>query len=304
MGPNAIVSHRLLRDVLLLSTSSSRLQVARQTMLSHAWVEELAHGQHPDGTWGRFHSMDSSIKSRFPTSEAAIHRALALGLDKDSHILARVVEFMQKVLEGKATWSDRMEKSEGWAIAVETITAAILAEVDPSDPAIDPTWEYWSRIAARSFPRGEYDPSAEWKAHKELRGIGINYLHSRYVLSLLGSQTHPLPTSLDYQVVDWIWNNPVGIGYLGVDLQHPHIFHIFHWLESLEILSRFQSTCQVIAPALAWLWDQRNPDGLWDFGTRVSKSIYFPLSDGWRKRGNRALDHSTRVLALLRTLSP
>jgi Zn-dependent M28 family amino/carboxypeptidase len=47
----------------------------------------------------------------------------------------------------------------------------------------------------------------------------------------------------------------------------------------------------------------RNADGVWDFGAKVSKSFYFPLSDDWRKAGNRSVDHSTRILALLRQFS-
>jgi len=301
--PNAIVRYRLLRDVLRIPSRSTDLETARLEMLSHPWVTELAHDQHPDGTWGRFHSMDSTIKVRFPTSEMAIRRALALGLDKDAPVLARAVEFMLKVLEGKAAWSDRVEKSEGWPIGVEAITTATLAEVDPTHPAVLPVWEYWVRIAKCSFPAVAYDPSAEWKAHKDLRGIGIIYLGSRYVLTLLGSCSSHLPAALDRQIVDWIWNNPAGIGYMGADLQHPETFHIFHWLESMEILSRFQSWLAVAGTALAGLWEKRNLNGLWDFGARVSKSIYFPLSDDWRKAGNRSMDQSTRVLALLKRLS-
>jgi hypothetical protein len=298
--PDTIVRYRLLRDVLRLPSRSAELETARLQMLTHPWVAELELEQHPNGTWGRFHSMDSTIKARFPTSEIAIRRALALGLNKDAPVLARTIDFMQKVLEGKAAWSDRMEKSEGWPICVETITAAMLAEVDPTHPAFLPAWKYWGRIAERSFPAGIYDPSAEWKAHQDLRGIGIIYLSSRYVLTLLGAHSSYLPAVLDRQIVDCIWNNPAGIGYLGADLQHPGSLHIFHWLESLEILSRFQSGRAVAGAALAGLWDQRNPDSLWDFGAKVSKSFYFPLSDDWRKVGNRAVDHTTRVLALLR----
>ncbi|HEY5268952.1 MAG TPA: hypothetical protein VII97_01350 [Anaerolineales bacterium] len=46
--------------------------------------------------------------------------------------------------------------------------------------------------------------------------------------------------------------------------------------------------------------DRHNAYGLWNFGAEVSKSFYFLLSDNWRKAGNRSVDHSTRVLALLR----
>jgi len=297
--PNAIVCYRLLRDVLCLTPGCTDLETARLQMLSHPWVAELAREQHSDGTWGRFHSMDSTVKARFPTSEVAIRRALALGLDKDAPVLVRAVEFLRKVLEGKAAWSDRVEKSEGWPIGMEAITAATLAQVDLSHPAILPAWEYWVGIALRSFSKGAYDQSAEWKAHKNVHGVGIRYLRSRYVLTLLGSRSADLPPALDRQIVDWIWNDPQGIGYLGADLQHPKLFHVFHWLESLEILSHFQSSHALVGGALPWLWEQRKTDGLWDFGAKLSKSFYFPLSDDWRKTGNRSVDHSTRVLALL-----
>jgi len=298
--PNSIVRYLLLRDVLRLAPGSPNLETARLQMLSHPRVEELMREQHQDGSWGRFHSMDSAIKTRFPTTEIAIRRALALGLDKDASLIARAVEFMIKILKGKATWSDRVEKSEGWSIGVETITAATLAAVDPAHPAIIPAWKYWVEIAGRSFPYGAYDPSSEWKAHKDIRGIGIHYLGSRYVLTLLGARSPHLPASLDLQVVNRIWNNPAGVGYLGADLQHPSPVHIFNWLESLEILSRFQSWREVAGSALIWILEQRNAGGVWDFGSKVSKSFFFPLSDDWRKPGNRSLDHSTRILVLLR----
>ena len=301
--PNAIVRYRLLRDVLHLPPGSDDLKTAKARMLVHPWVAELALEQHPDGTWGRFHSMDSTIKSRFPTSETIIRRALALGLDKAVPVLKRAIEFMEQVLAGKAAWSDRAEKSEGWSIGVEAITAGTLAQIDPSHPSIRPVWEYWIEIAGRSFPAGEYDPSAEWKAHKDSRGMGIHYLRSRYALTLLGARSAYLPAALDRRLVDWIWKSPEGIGYLGADLQHPRPFRIFNWLESLEILSLFQCWRTVAAGALDWLWDQRNTDGLWDFGSKVSRSFYFPLSDDWRRAGNRSLDQSTRVLALLKQSS-
>ena len=151
-----------------------------------------------------------------------------------------------------------------------------------------------------SFPAGVYNLSAEWQVHKELRGTGINYLRSRYVLTLLGARSAHLPPALDHCIVDWIWNDPAGIGYLGADLQNPEPFHIFQWLESLEIMSHFQSWQKIAAGALTWLWGQRKTGAGWDFGAKVSRSFYFPLSDDWRKAERRSVDHSTRVLSLLR----
>ncbi len=302
--PNAIVTHRILRDILHQSIGTIDLKNTSHQILSHPWTEQLTCEQYPDGSWGRFHSMDSTIKTLFPTTEIAVRRALALGLDKEALLLARTKQYMQKILEGRTTWSDRVEKSEGWPIAVEAITAATLAQIDPAHPAVLPAWEYWVGIALKSFPNGGYDPSAEWDAHKTQRGIGIRYLCSRYVLFLLGARSAHLPGFLDRQLVDWVWTNPSGIEYLGVDLRHPTHYHIFQWLESLEILSQFQSCNDIWGSAIKWLWDHRNQAGFWDFGGKIAKSKYFPLSDNWRKAGNRAVDHSTRILTLLSTYDP
>jgi hypothetical protein len=304
LQPNAIVRLRLLRDVLRQPAESNALENTQRAVASHPWVKELVREQHTDGTWGRFHSMDSTIKTRFPTTEIAVRRALALGLNQDTPILKRAVDFMQSVLEGKAAWSDRVEKSESWPMAVQAITAATLAEVDPAHPGTLSAWEYWVRIASLSFPGGSYDPDAEWNAHKEQGSVGICYLGSRYVLTLLSSRSAQLPASLDHNIVDWVINNPAGVGYLGANLRRPDPFHIFHWLESLEIMSCFQSWRLVAGEARLWLKEHCSQNGLWDFGTKVSKSPYFPLSDDWRKKGNRSVDHSTRILAWLSRYDP
>jgi hypothetical protein len=297
---NVVVRHRLLRDVLRQPPASTDLQTARTQLLAHPWVEELVRDQHIDGSWGRFHSMDSSVKNRFPTSEFAVRRALALGLDKDAPPLTQAIAFMERVLKGDSVWSDRVEKSEGWPIGVQTITAATLAQIYPIHPAVLPAWEYWLRIASGSFPGGSYDPCAEWQSHRKARGLGIIYLASRYTLTLLAAQSTALPAELEGRIVDWIWNNSAGIGYLGVDLRQPTTKRIQIWLESNEILSGFHSWRKVALEAIQWLWNQRNSDGLWDFVSKVSPCPYFPLSDDWRKTGNRSLDHSTRILVLLR----
>jgi hypothetical protein len=109
---------------------------------------------------------------------------------------------MEKILTGKASWSDRVEKSEGWPIGVEAVTVGTLAQVNPLHPFISPAWEYWVEIAGHSFPDGEYNPSDEWKAYKGSRGIGILYLRSRYVLTLLGTRSAHLPAAFDRWIVE------------------------------------------------------------------------------------------------------
>ncbi len=299
-SPDLTVRLRLLRDVIILDKADPQLIPLNSGLTENRWVLELAHEQHPDGSWGRFHSQNSRIKTKIPTTEAAIRRALALGLDKDAPILTHAISYIQDILDGKAQWSDRQERSEGWPILVEAISAGTLAQVDPSHPALTRVRNYWMEIAQRSFVDGIYDQQREIRAHKETSGLKIVYLRSRYVLTLLGARRDLIPVTLDRQIVDWIWNNENGIGYLGANIRHPDRFHINQWLKSLEILSQFRSWQFLADNAIKWLWGQCDDEGLWDFGPRTSRTVYFPLSSTWRKPGNRRMDHSTRVLALLR----
>ncbi len=295
-----VVRFRLLRDCLDCRPGDAQIVALYSLLSSLPQVRELATEQQPDGSWGRFHSMDSKLRTRFTTSEAAIRRALALGLDRSHPILHKAVGYMQAVLEGRLAWSDRVEKSEGWSICTGAITAATLAQVDPDHPSIIPIWEYWVEVAQRSFLEGSYDPVREVRAHQSLSGKKALYLGSRYVLTLLGSTTRLLPDDLDRWIVKWILDRSDGIGYLGADLCKPEAFHIEQWLESHEILSAFRCWHQLAAPSVQWLWDQRDAQGLWDFGSHTSRTGYFPLSVDWRKPGNRQADHSVRVLSLLK----
>jgi hypothetical protein len=181
---------------------------------------------------------------------------------------------------------------------VEAITAGTLAQVDQNHPAITLVWDYWAEVAARAFAGGSYDPQAEWRAHRKLRGQGQNYLGSRYVLTLLGTRSQALPAHLVRQILGWIWNNPAGIGYLGVPLGHPEVMTIHPWLDSLALLASYPQALDFARPALDWLREQCSSEGRWDFGPWTGKSFNLPLSDNWRKPGNRAIDHTTCVLTV------
>jgi hypothetical protein len=299
---NAVVQVRLLRDVLGRAPDDPELVAARSGLLRHPHVAALAESQLTDGSWGRFHTRDTSRRSRFATSEIAIRRGLSLGLERDDPVLARSVAYMTAVLGGRRAWADRVEHAEGWPTVVEAITAGTLAEVDPTHPAIAAPWAYWAEIAERALASGSYDARAETRAHRALRGRACVYLGSRYVLTLLGAQSGGLPAALDRRLATWAWERPEGIGYLGVNPRRPDDRHAAQWLESLAILAAFRSRPAGAMDAVAALCQRRNAVGTWDFGPRMNRSTFFPLSDDWRG-SNRALDCSIQVLTVLRLLA-
>jgi hypothetical protein len=301
-APNAVVRVRVLRDILGRPPDDGALLAARAELLGKPHVAELAREQHPDGSWGRFHSRDSARRSRFPTSEHAIRRALALGLGPGDPILARAVDHMAAVLGGRAAWSDRAERPAGWPLIVEAVTASTLAQVDARHAAVDAPFAYWVEVAERALADGTYDPHAEARAHLDLRGRELAYLGSRYVLTLLAARATDLPVELDRRLARWTWERRDGIGYLGVDLRRPADRRVVQWLESLEIVAGFRSGPGIAAGAAAELWRRRGPDGTWDFGATIDRGTWFPLSDDWRG-ARRALDCSTVALAVLGQLA-
>jgi len=71
------------------------------------------------------------------------------------------------------------------------------------------------------------------------------------------------------------------------------------WFTSLELLSLFPSWPGFAKDAIQWLWNQRSPEGFWDFGPRPTSSVALRLSESWRRKAARRFDWTTRVLVLL-----
>ncbi len=307
LDPHPVPRFRLLRDVLFLKPDDPELISAKSAALQTHWVKELESAQESNGIWGRFHSQDTKVKKTFRTSEAAIQRALSLGLDKDDVILKRAVVYIEKFLLGQEQWSDWAEKHEGWVVNTRFITAGMLAKVDPLHPMMPPYHAVWAEILKRTFISGTYNAAAERAAHRQLNAIFTpgKYLHlgMLYPLLILSCGLHSLPAELEDSLLQWLWWRVEGMYYVT-----PHRLSDFPvissprfcgWLTALEVLSRFPSWNHAAGDAINWIWSQRGSDGLWDMGSSARADISFPLSDSWRDAKDRKIDCSTRILAVL-----
>jgi hypothetical protein len=306
--PDPVVSFRLMRDVLRLPVDSPELAHAKRAMGKSRWVREVDREQWYDGSWGRFHSQDTAARQRIPTTEVGVERALALGLDSSHAVPRKAAGYITRVLNGSVDVRDRPERNDRWPTGVRLFAASTLARMQPDAHVLDPVWRLWAEIASRTFASGAYDEEAEVLAHRDLTGASVrgSYLSlgSKYHVALLGSRAAHLPSDIEAAYVKWITRRETGIGYLDAPLwrmpDHLGKFGIDAWLTSHELLSAFPSWRRIVGDAIDWLWTHRDEDGLWDFGPRSTWSFYFPLSEDWRRKGRRAHDDSTRVLALLR----
>jgi hypothetical protein len=87
--PDPVVRYRLLRDVLRCAPTNSRLKRARYALGASRHVQLLQREQHPDGSWGRFHSRDYGRDQKTFTAEFGVSRAVPLGLDGNHPVLQR-----------------------------------------------------------------------------------------------------------------------------------------------------------------------------------------------------------------------
>lgn len=311
---DAVPTFRILRDVLSTPPTDPSYQAAQQRLCQHKHVIELYATQHEDGTWGRFHTQDTSIKQRFVTTEVAIERAFALGLDKDTPLLKRAAGFICDHLTGQVAWSDPPEKHDHpmlWYYGTQLISAAYLALIDPLHPLLRERQQHLIEMLTIAFRSGQYRPQDEIKARTELTGITskapAGYLLAKYCLILLASASEQLAPSLEDQLLTHILRKPGGIYYINSaclqDFPTVQDKRFIGWFNAVELLSHFNGWKRHAAQFTAWIWDQRGADGLWDFGSRAADGRYFPLSADWRKKGNRAIDCTVRVLALLERLS-
>ncbi len=298
--PGPIPTFRLLKEVLHLPPEDLQLRNAKAAMEQDKWVIQLREAQLANGSWGRFHSQDTSIKSIFRTSEEAIDRAFALGLDVSHPQLSRAAGYIERALAGRAQVTDRAEKNEAWPLLLRFILAGRLAQIEPANPLVKEDWECLAEVTRRAFGSGFYLQADEAQAFVQLTGTRVpgGFIESQHALWILASR--PLPKNLERQLVNWVWGKPDGMRYLRAPLSSPTPKTIIAWLRSMSILSRFPSWRKVSADGLNQLWQQRNPAGLWDFGPQTRWCMDLPISESWRTRINRQVDYSTCMLSIFR----
>jgi hypothetical protein len=300
-----------MRDVLGLGSKNAAHEAAAEDVQRSRWVELLRSSQRPDGTWGRFHSQDTTIKQRFPTTESAINAALDCGLDAQSPILARLLPALIDYVEGRSLWPDRPEKHDNplaWPIWVRHFSAANLALIDDRHPVLEGFWQLWAEVLEAAFGAGEYDRQREIAALNRLLDCRMKNpvpFHVWHPLLILSATSNRLPAELERAMLEHLLDSPAGIYYVceGAISALPEIGSkpFYSWLHAHRLLSRFDLWKDVCADAVNWIWGQRTADGLWDLGRRVARKPYtcFPLSESWRRQENRIIDSTVEVLCLL-----
>jgi hypothetical protein len=185
--------------------------------------------------------------------------------------------------------------------------ASTLSRIDPSHEILEQDRALWREIAMGTFRSGSYSSEDEAQAHASLTGASVkdSYLviNNRYALNVLGSKRDLLPAAVEDSLLAWLQQHDRGIGYLDTPLgKLPSLSKpspLDRWFTSLEMVVRlFPRSAHSWDVWIDWIWSQQDSAGLWDFGPRSPSSTFFPLADDWRRKNQRRIDWSTRVLLL------
>jgi hypothetical protein len=304
--PDPVVQYRLMRDVLTVPRNDDAYLAVRLRRSENRWIRELGDAQHHDGSWGRFHTRDTAADQRIPTTEQGVYEAVALGLEPTDDLLRRAGGHMVGILTGAVSVPDYAEQTPFWAAMMRFFVGGTMALFDPYIPVLDRVMADARVLLEETFSTGSYDAEDEaqaWQSIVDTSETGRYLsLSTRYFLELFGPHVDELPLPLEDAYANWLWRRKGGVGYLGVPLMQPpdpESPTLGRWLLSLDLMSPFPSSRAFVQEPLAWLWEHRNSNGLWDFGPRTGDKDFFQLSSSWREAHARENDHSTRALLAL-----
>lgn len=300
LKPDPIPKYILLKEFKKLPESDNELQNTYEEVLEHPFITAIYNEQEESGYWKEFHGYSESI----------IRRLLFMGLDENYICLKRAADFIEGVLAGKDIWHQRIEKQDTtkwWLdMFMPLASASMLSLINPGHPQVKKHADIWKDFANEAFRNGQYDPAAESKAQLEYFGFKTRRtipFYNYYVILLLTSKDNIIPESLDDKILEYCFNYEEGIYYVYGKCPKTYVApdnmkDCYNWLRTVSILSRFQSWEKYKARVHLFLWNQNNPEGLWDFHKKPYGSM-FPLSNSWRKDSSRMIDSSIFMLRIL-----
>ena len=268
------------------------------------WARQLIALQKEDGSWGRFHSMDTCSNDPV-TTEQALARLRRLGFTIEETCIRRAVRYMDDCLNGHREIPDRREKLHNWDIFTALMLSARIREFTPDNPSANRAAATWANIITRAFSAGHYDHSLYIEAYADAfgmkpRGGRLVDFTAFYQISLLQDMLDAKTQNL---LMDFMLAKPDGIYYIyDRPLNAPPPFasiQASRYLGAIELLSGYRHAVGKLKFAADWLEANRNDRGGWDMGSSVRDNVYFPLSDDWRKRERREADCTERISKLL-----
>lgn len=299
--PRYILKKELLRE--------SPIDADYDDIHSSKWYLQLTDEQWDDGSWGRFHSMDSRIKDsqKFVSTEAALRRANELGITKNDPVIAKCITLMERYVRGENTWRDYIEKhkdnGKGHLFCRPFLTAANINMFDPENPVIQPLRDIVVETLKTAFSTGSFDENFWEQKVKEYHVPSITTPGNAYGFMLL-QKSDCMEDTLQRQYLYYIWNRKEGINYISnfapAEKYRVEDKRFTTWLSALELLSGFslfsESVKEDVFPHLLCEINRLLND---DVKLPAAHPITGHYAESWRNKTARKNDMILRILRVL-----
>ena len=267
------------------------------------WANKILSMQHPDGSWGCFHTLRSGSKTPI-TTEQALTRLENLGYTENDECIKKSICYMETLLEG-LTLPEGNEKSSDFDVFVQLIVATRIFRFTKKCDRANEIAVKWSTIITAAFQSGKFSQEAYDKSCYELFGKQlksgrlkdfVNFYHLSILNGFIDEHTEDL-------MLDYILNHDGGIYYIYEKNLRiiPSEFEgekISKYLAAMELLAQYRKSCKKLFFVKNWLLQNQTSNLAWDTGASSKDNIYFPLSDKWDKE-SRINDCTYRIKKLL-----
>lgn len=301
------VRYKILFRILDVPYDDPALTALRPAFLQSDIVEEMFSLQNRDGGWGPLWSKDYSVKSKIPTSMTGIDRCQYIGLTlEDRDILFMAKEYLESFLDGTAKENpyEKNERAIPWGRAG---ICTALEGLEKNNPLCDDTFRQWEYIAGRAYLDGEYSYERDRAAQHDVFLTKEDRLVPMQC-GLLLQRRECVPETLEDAMLRHIGRHAAEHGHFWDKTAEvlPEIFYNKYtrrWMPTFHQINQFRGSALYLSRAAAWLMEQANADGLWDWGPQEKDPWgYFGYHSCNRKYAhNRVVDCSMEVLGFLKT---
>lgn len=302
----------IMRDLLQMPPDDTDLTAVRQQAMQSALIADLSGRQLPDGSFGRFALQTGLDNPNGGANEAALIRALSLGLDEHHPMMASLRQYLESELEKSVQRCQHPHDGEEMLLARMLVLSGCLRQLNSRHPDVLQTISHWQTILTASFNGNEFQSSIFRDRCDEIFGFDNGFWpehwpefgFSRSMLLLMKDQ---LPYAVEQGMISYLINNTRGIypisnrslKYFPLEFASRECIR---FISSLELLAQYLGAAGFLRSAADWIWEQLGSGGYWDLGKQAGDQLYLPLSGSWRSKYVRQRDCTVRILILLSKL--
>ena len=185
-------------------------------------TKKLLDEQRPDGSFGRFHTMDSKLKQKIPTTQAAAWLMHENSFTRDNDMCNKMCHYMERLINDLSQWPDAWEKNKWFKPAVPLFIASTLALFGSEDEGYIGVCDLWIELLIVAFEAGSYSPDKTNAQSNRSLGVEIDGsylgLHSLNHLALYACNTRKIPAAVQRSYLKWLHHFDGTIAYTNTRL--------------------------------------------------------------------------------------